>query len=95
MTAAKVSSWKEYVNTILLSVVSYLIVDLHQSFKHVANDVEELKITVGKHDYILNLKQGSENEKGKTIGHKLEAILPYHDKKYYTLSKKDEKSDKS
>ena len=47
MTAAKVSSWKEYVNTILLSVVSYLIVDLHQSFKHVANDVEVLKITVG------------------------------------------------
>ena len=79
----KASSWKEYLNTFLLSVVSYLIIDMHTTFKEVIKDVETLKIKVEKHDYILNLKQGKNNEKSTANIVKFEAILPTHDKKYY------------
>ena len=57
MTAQKITSWKEYINTVLLAIVSYLIVDMHLTFKTLIKDVEDLKINVEKHDYILNLKE--------------------------------------
>lgn len=92
MTTNK-SNWKDYldVTKILLGILTYLIVDMHQSFKHVIQDVEDLKIIVGKHEYILNLKQGSKNEKDKPNFITLEAVLPSHDKKYF----KDDNKHKS
>ena len=39
----KILNWKESINTVLLAVVSYLIVDMHNTFKEVIKDVEDLK----------------------------------------------------
>lgn len=89
MTTNK-SNWKEYfdVTKILLGILTYLIIDMHQSFKQVVKDVEDLKVTVSKHEYILNVKQGNKNEKGKPNFITFEAILPSHDKKYFKYDHK-------
>jgi hypothetical protein len=86
MTAQKITSWKEYINTVLLAIVSYLIVDMHLTFKTLIKDVEQLKIDVGKHEYILNQK----NDKKDFAFYftKTEAILPNHDNK---VKKENEK----
>jgi hypothetical protein len=86
MTAQKITSWKEYINTVLLAIVSYLIVDMHLTFKTLIKDVEQLKIDVSKHEYILNQK----NDKKDIAFYftKTEAILPNHDNK---VKKENEK----
>ena len=78
------SSWKDYfdVTKILLGIVTYLIIDMHQSFKQVVRDVEDLKVMVNKHEYIINLKQGNGNKNTKADRFRFEAVLPNHEKKY-------------
>jgi len=76
MTAQKITSWKEYLNTVLLTIVSYLIVDMHLTFKSLIKDVEDLKINVAKHDYMLNLKQRNEKKDISSLFYFQEAILP-------------------
>lgn len=76
MTPAKTSNWKEYLNTVLLSVVSYLIIDIHLTFKTLIKDVEDLKIDVAKHDYILNLKKPNDKKDISDLFHFDNAILP-------------------
>ena len=69
-------NWKEYLNTILLTVVSYLIVDIHTTFKSLIKDVEDLKIDVAKHDFMLNLKDKNNKKDMSYLFHFDEAILP-------------------
>jgi len=69
-------NWKEYLNTILLTVVSYLIVDIHTTFKSLIKDVEDLKINVAKHDYILNLKDKNNKKDMSYLFNFDEAMLP-------------------
>ena len=76
MTAQKITSWKEYINTVLLAIVSYLIVDMHLTFKTLIKDVEDLKIEVEKHDYILNLKQKNDKRSMSFYLQLDSAVLP-------------------
>lgn len=76
MTAQKITSWKEYINTVLLAIVSYLIVDMHLTFKTLIKDVEDLKIEVEKHDYILNLKEKNDKRSMSFYLHLDSAVLP-------------------
>lgn len=69
-------NWKEYLNTILLTVVSYLIVDIHTTFKSLIKDVEDLKIDVAKHDFMLNLKDKNNKKDMSYLFHFDEAMLP-------------------
>ena len=69
-------NWKEYLNTILLTVVSYLIVDMHTTFKSLIKDVEDLKIDVAKHDFMLNLKDKNNKKDMSYLFHFDEAMLP-------------------
>lgn len=69
-------NWKEYLNTILLTVVSYLIVDMHLTFKSLIRDVENLKIDVAKHDFMLNLKDKNNKKDMSYLFHFDEAMLP-------------------
>lgn len=72
----KILNWKESINTVLLAVVSYLIVDMHNTFKEVIKDVEDLKIRVEKHDYILNIKADKKHKDFSFVYPIQEAILP-------------------
>lgn len=72
----KTSNWKEYLNTVLLAVVSYLIIDMHLTFKSVVKDVQELKVDVEKHDYILNIEKNKNKKNNSLSIHLEEAILP-------------------
>ena len=76
MTAQKITTWKEYLNTVLLSIVSYLIVDIHTTFKSLIKDVEDLKIDVAKHDFMLNLKDKNNKKDMSYLFHFDEAMLP-------------------
>lgn len=81
---------KEFVdfNKIMLGVIAYLVVDLHQEFKKVVGDVQELKETVHVHSYRLNVKP----QEGKRDVHLYsplsEAILP----SYLKIKKIDDKA---
>lgn len=67
---------KDYINTILFGIVSYLVMDMHKDFKDTMKDVENLKIMVGKHDYILNLQNKPFDKKTTYNFIGAEAILP-------------------
>jgi hypothetical protein len=69
-----------------ITVAAFLIMDIHRDFKTMLKDVEQLKIDVGKHEYILNQK----NDKKDFAFYftKTEAILPNHDNK---VKKENEK----
>ena len=70
------TNWKEYLNTILLSVVAYLLIDIHLTFKTMVRDVEDLKIIVSRHEYILKEENGNSKKPNKYSNAISEAILP-------------------
>ena len=63
-------------NKIMLGVIAYLVVDLHQSFKEVVRDVQTLKTTVNEHSYRLNLKDPTGKKDVYLYNPLSEAILP-------------------
>ena len=67
---------KDYLNTVLFGIVSYLVMDLHSDFKSTMKDVEDLRVMVGKHDYILNIMNRSSDKKNTFNFVGAEAILP-------------------
>lgn len=69
------TNWKDYINTALLGIVCYLLVDMHKSFKTLVTDVELLKEQVHLHEYILNNdnREKRNREKNNKIS---EAVLP-------------------
>lgn len=86
------SNWKEYLNTILLSIVCYFIIDIHSSFKKVVDDVENLKIIVSRHEYILGLREKNSKKSARLSFQMNEAILPNNDnlkKRYLERSGKN------
>lgn len=75
------TNWKEYFNTLLLSVVAYLLIDIHLTFKGMIKEVEHLKEQVMLHEYILN-SENKDNKKPNKYKHGIsEAILPNQDTK--------------
>ena len=84
------NNWKDYINTILLGIVCYLIVDMHNSFKQVVKDVEYLKETVKLHDYLLNSSNKNKNKKTNDYSASIsEAILPNNS---YGIKKENNKT---
>jgi hypothetical protein len=69
---------KDYLdfNKIMLGVITYLIVDLHQGFKEVVRDVQQLKIIVNEHSYRLNVKEPTGKKDVYLYNPLSEAILP-------------------
>lgn len=75
------TNWKEYLNTLLLSIVAYLLIDIHLTFKGMVKDVEHLKEQVLLHEYILN-NEDKNNKRPSKYGNTIsEAILPNQDTK--------------
>ena len=76
------TNWKEYLNTILLSIVTYFLIDIHLTFKTIVKDVEYLKETVKLHEFRLNSENGDNNKKPFIYSDKIsKAILPNQDTK--------------
>lgn len=76
------TNWKEYLNTILLSIVTYFLIDIHLTFKTMVKDVEYLKETVKLHEFRLNSENGDNNKKPFIYSDKIsKAILPNQDTK--------------
>jgi len=71
-------NFKEFMdfNKIMLGIITYLIIDLHQGFKDVVRDVQQLKETVHEHSYRLNLKTPTERKDVYLYNPMSEAILP-------------------
>ncbi len=69
---------KDYLdfNKIMLGVIGYLVIDLHQEFKGVVRDVQELKTTVNEHSYRLNVKEPTGKKDVYLYNPLSEAILP-------------------
>lgn len=75
-------NWKEYLNTLLLSITAYLLIDIHLTFKTMVKDVEYLKETVKLHEFRLNSENGDNNKKPFIYSNKIsKAILPSQDAK--------------
>ncbi len=75
------TNWKEYFNTLLLSIVAYLLIDIHLTFKGMVKEVEHLKEQVMLHEYILN-NENKDNKKPNKYKHGIsQAILPNQDTK--------------
>lgn len=67
---------KEYLNTLLLSIVAYLLIDIHLTFKTMVKDVEHLKQQVSILEHILN-NEDKNNKTPNKYGNSIsEAILP-------------------
>lgn len=81
------TNWKDHINTSLLGIVCYLLVDIHSSFKQVVKDVETLKEQVLLHEYRLNENDDKKPNK-KHNGGFSEAILPNDNR----FKKQDSKS---
>lgn len=76
MTLTEIKDW---VFKGSITVAAFLIVDIHRDFKEMLKDVEQLKIDVSKHEYILNKK---DDKKDLALYFtKTEAILPNHNDK--------------
>jgi len=75
------TNWKEYLNTVLLSIVTYFLIDIHLTFKTMVKDVEDLKITVSRHDYILKENKNESKKPNKYSNAISEAILPNQETK--------------
>lgn len=75
-------NWKEYLNTLLLSITAYLLIDIHLTFKTMVKDVEYLKETVKLHEFRLNNENDDNNKKPFIYSNKIsKAILPNQDTK--------------
>lgn len=75
-------NWKEYLNTLLLSITAYLLIDIHLTFKTMVKDVEYLKETVKLHEFRLNNENDDNNKKPFIYSNKIsDAILPNQDTK--------------
>lgn len=83
------TNWKEYINTLLLSIVAYLLIDIHLTFKGMIKDVENLKEQVMLHEYILNNPSDKNKKSNKYANSISEAILPNQDTK---VRKSDDKA---
>ncbi len=75
------TNWKEYLNTLLLSIVAYVLNDIHLTFKGMVKDVEHLKEQVLLHEYILN-NEDKNNKRPSKYGNTIsEAMLPSQETK--------------
>lgn len=79
-----VSELKDWIFKGACTVACFLVLDIHRDFKEMVHDVQNLKVQVDRHEYILNKKQYTEiYEKPKNENLpfyyrllSLEAILP-------------------
>jgi hypothetical protein len=59
-----------------IALICFLLIDIHRDFKTVLQDVNQLKVTVEKHDYILNLKQKNDKRSMSFYLQLDSAVLP-------------------